>query len=118
MGTSEIVLCVLLSCMSLSTYDIIFVALLSATVRCLQQCSHVNPTVHFLYFTDVRVSLWTVYVLNVLPWKFNNALNLALLSNFMSPTIEMCLGIPVKYPSFLPDFNQILMFLEDFYKIL
>jgi hypothetical protein len=63
------------------------------------------------------MSLWTANVLKALPWKFNSALNLALLSDFMS-AIEMYLGIHVKCPSFLPDFNQILMFLEDFYKIL
>jgi len=43
------------------------------------------------------MSVWTVNVLKALPWKFNSALNLALLSDFMS-TIEMYLDINVKYP--------------------
>jgi len=65
------------------------------------------------------MSLWATKVLKALPWKFNCAVNLVLLSDFLSlSTIEMYLYIHVKYPSFFPDFNQILMFVGDFRKIL
>jgi hypothetical protein len=98
-------------------YTMTFSAQLSATMRSsyylLKHFCYEKSIIWFIFNVDPHTSLSAIQILESLPWTYNNAFILTLVSEFMSlSTTYMYLRLHVKRSLFLSDFDQLWIFLE------